>query len=196
MSAQPSTDVVQVPVPPVALPPGRVVPVPGRGELFVRDTGGDGPPVLLLHGWCFGADTNWFPVFDALRDAGHRVIALDHRGHGRGLRTTQPFRLVDCAADAAALLRELGTGPAVAVGYSMGGPIAQLMARDHREGVRGMVLCATAQDWQDWWMKGFWLTISWIRLWLGLFPTAAWRWLLKSAGIPPGATRDWVAAEL
>jgi pimeloyl-ACP methyl ester carboxylesterase len=183
-------------VPPVPLPPGRVVLLPGRGEVFVRDTGGAGPPVLLLHGWCFGADTNWFTVYDTLRDAGHRVIALDHRGHGRGLRSPDPFRLADCAADAAALLRELGARPAVAVGYSMGGPIAQLLARDHREAVRGLVLCATASDWQGWWMKGFWLWLSWMRLWLGLFPTAAWRWVLSSARIPPGPTRDWVAAEL
>jgi 3-oxoadipate enol-lactonase len=92
------------PVPPVPLPPGRAVLVPGRGELFVRDSGGDGPPVLLLHGWMFSADTNWFTVYGPLQAAGYRVIALDHRGHGRGLRTPDEFRLVDCAADAAALL--------------------------------------------------------------------------------------------
>lgn len=38
------------PVPP-PLPPGRAVLVPGRGEVFVRDSGDDGPAVLLLHGW-------------------------------------------------------------------------------------------------------------------------------------------------
>ena len=38
------------PVPPRPLPPGRTVLVPGRGEFFVRDSGGDGTPVLLVHG--------------------------------------------------------------------------------------------------------------------------------------------------
>ena len=38
-----------VPDPPGALPPARTVQLPGRGEVFVRDTGGDGPAVLLLH---------------------------------------------------------------------------------------------------------------------------------------------------
>src|SRR3954451_4691237 len=90
------------PEPPVELPPGRVVHVPGRGELFVRDTGGDGPAVLLLHGWMFSADLNWFPVYAPLAEAGYRVLAIDHRGHGRGLRTHVPFRLSDCADDAAA----------------------------------------------------------------------------------------------
>src|SRR4051812_25500762 len=96
------------PIPPVPLPPGFTVSVPDRGEFFVRDSGDPGRPVLLLHGWMFSADTNWFPVYGALRAAGYRVLAMDHRGHGHGLRSPEPFRLVDCAADAAAVLSELG----------------------------------------------------------------------------------------
>jgi pimeloyl-ACP methyl ester carboxylesterase len=172
------------------------VTVPGRGEFFVRDSGGSGPPVLLLHGWMFSADTNWVTAYGPLQDAGYRVIALDHRGHGRGLRSSEPFRLSDCAADAAGVLRELDAGPAIAVGYSMGGPIAQLLMRDHTDAVDGMVLCATALDWQDWWMKGLWLSMSAVRLWLGLFPTRAWKWMLASARVPPGPAREWLAAEL
>lgn len=72
------------------------------------------------------------------------MIALDQRGHGRGIRSRIPFRLEDCAADAAALVEVLGTGPVIPVGYSMGGPVAQLMWRNHRELVSGLVLCATA----------------------------------------------------
>src|SRR4051794_5806973 len=184
------------PVPPVPLPPARTVLVPDRGEFFVRDSGGPGPAVMLLHGWMFGADTNWFPVFGALQDAGYRVLAMDHRGHGRGLRSPDPFRLVDCAADAAAVVRELGAAPAIAVGYSMGGPVAQLMARDHRDTVAGLVCCATAQDWQNRYMKGFWRTMALIRLWLGLFPVVAWRGVLRQAGVSRGPARDWVAGEL
>jgi pimeloyl-ACP methyl ester carboxylesterase len=66
--------------------------VRGRGEFFIRDSGGDGPPVLLLHGWMFASDLNWFRIYDPLIDAGYRVLALDHRGHGRGLRNwTEPY---------------------------------------------------------------------------------------------------------
>ena len=185
-----------VPEPPVRLPPGRIVHVPGRGELFVRDSGGDGPPVLLLHGWMFSADLNWWTVYDALIDAGFRVLALDHRGHGRGLRTPEDFRLADCAGDAAGVLEELGVGPVTAVGYSMGGPVAQLLARDHRERVRGLVLCATATDWQDPYLKVFWRTMALIRLGMGLFPTAWWSGLLALTGAPRRPERAWVAAEL
>ena len=124
--------------PPLALPPGRVVHVLGRGEFFVRDTGeADRPCVLLLHGWMFSSDLNWFTTYADLHEAGYRVLALDHRGHGRGLRTIEPFRLQDCADDAAAVMRELRIDRALVVGYSMGGAVAQLLARDHRELVRG-----------------------------------------------------------
>ena len=97
----------------------------------------------------FSADTNWYRAYGPLAERGYRVIALDHRGHGRRLRSPDPFRLADCAGDAAALVRELDCAPVTAVGYSMGGPIAQLLARDDRDLVSGLVLCATAAHWQE-----------------------------------------------
>jgi len=142
---------VPPPVPPPVLPEGRLVTVPGRGEIFFRDAEGpndDAPVVVLLHGWMFPADLNWFTTFRPLSQVA-RVIAVDHRGHGRGMRPSAPFRLSDAADDVAALLRQLGTGPVVAVGYSMGGPIAQLLWRRHRDVVRGLVLCATAASFAE-----------------------------------------------
>jgi 3-oxoadipate enol-lactonase len=156
--------------------------------------GGERPPLLLLHGWMFAADSNWWPVYRTLEEAGYRVIALDHRGHGRGLRTPERFRLLDCARDAAALLDALETGPVVAVGYSMGGPIGQLLARERPDLVRGLVLCATAPDWQDAHLKLFWRSMALLRLTLGLFPVGAWQASLR--GTPPGPYRTWLAAEL
>ena len=44
------------------------------------------PTLLLLHGWIASAGLNWFQTFDALGEH-YRVLALDHRGHGRGLRS-------------------------------------------------------------------------------------------------------------
>jgi pimeloyl-ACP methyl ester carboxylesterase len=76
--------------------------------------------------------------------ARRRVIALDQRGHGRGIRSRAPFRLTDCADDAAALISRLGLGSCTVVGYSMGGAVAQLVWKRHPSAVSGLVLCATA----------------------------------------------------
>jgi 3-oxoadipate enol-lactonase len=185
-----------VPEPPVELPPGRIVHVRGRGEFFLRDTGGDGPVVLLLHGWCVSADLNWWRTYAPLADAGYRVLAVDHRGHGRGLRTPAPFRLVDCADDAAALMRTLGVAPVVAVGYSMGGPIASLLARSHPDVVSGLILCATAPDWQGRRMRRIWRSMAAFRGLIGAFPNASWRRALRLVGFPDSAVTTWTAAEL
>jgi pimeloyl-ACP methyl ester carboxylesterase len=128
-----------------ALPPGRLVDLPDRGRLFVRQLPGpaDRPTLLLLHGWTATADLNWHAVFPSLRGE-HAIVAPDHRGHGLGIRSSEPFSLETVADDAAALVRHLDCGPVVAVGYSMGGPIAQLLWRRHPELVEGLVLCASA----------------------------------------------------
>ena len=127
------------------LPIGRRVHLPGRGTTFVRQV--EGPPgaptLLLLHGWMASGGLNWFRVFDEL-GAQFNVIAVDMRGHGRGIRNGRRFRLGDCADDAAATLERLGAGPVIAVGYSLGGPVAQLLWRNHPDKVEGLVLCSTA----------------------------------------------------
>jgi pimeloyl-ACP methyl ester carboxylesterase len=135
-------------IPAPLLPPGDEVELPGRGVTFVRELAGptpDAPTVLLLHGWTATADLNFYTCYFELART-YRVLALDHRGHGRGLRTRRPFRLEDCADDAVALLDVRGIDRAIVVGYSMGGPIALLAWRRHPERVRGLVLCATAPN--------------------------------------------------
>ena len=136
------------PIPP-PLPPARIVNVPGRGEMFVREQ--EGPPgapvVLLLHGWTVSADLNWWAVYAPLRDIA-RVIAVDHRGHGRGIRSEETYTLEAAADDAAGLLEVLGIDDAVLVGYSMGGPISMLLWRRHPERVAGIVFEATALEWR------------------------------------------------
>lgn len=137
-----------LPIPP-PLPPARILNVPGRGEFFLREAGDPAKPtVLLLHGWMYPADLNWFPSYGPLAED-HHVLAVDHRGHGRGPRPSQPYRLTDVADDAAAVLTHLGVGPVIAVGYSMGGPIAQLLWQRHPGCVRGLVLCATSAVFND-----------------------------------------------
>ena len=154
------------PAPPEDLPPGRVVTLPHRGEVFVRDSGPrtDGAPVLLLHGWTATADINFLGAYPTLaRD--RRVLALDHRGHGRGMRSEERFRLEDCADDASALLDVLGIEQVVAVGYSMGGPVAMLLAHRHPTRVAGLVLQATALEWSgEWWERARWRGLALMEL--------------------------------
>lgn len=129
----------------LVLPRGRHYDLPGRGRTFARlvDAPPGAPTILLLHGWTATADLNWYSSYSAL-EGKYGLVALDHRGHGRGIRSKTPFRLTDCADDAVALLDELGIEKVIAVGYSMGGPIAQLIWRRHPGRVMGLVLCATA----------------------------------------------------
>lgn len=135
---------------PPELLPARAVVVPGRGEFFVRhhahpDPGA--PTVLLLHGWTASADLQFFTAYAEMASIAS-VVAIDHRGHGRGLRPDVDFTLEDCADDAAAVCSVLGITRVVAVGYSMGGPIAMLLARRHPPLVAGLVLAATALEWR------------------------------------------------
>ncbi len=183
------------PVPPVELPPARTIVAPGRGELFLRDTGGDGPTVMLLHGWVASADLNWCGAYADLAGAGYRVLAIDHRGHGRGLRALTPFRLTDCAGDAAAALRLLDSAPAIVVGYSMGGSIAQLMARDHPDVVGGLVLSGTAQHWQDPETRRAFKALGLVGLLLSVAPRTTWRAAFRRVGMPEGADTAWVLSE-
>ncbi len=131
-----------------AVPLGRRVPLRGRGITFVREVDGptaDAPTLLLLHGYGASGGLNWFRTFEALSTE-FRVIAPDARGHARGIRSRRGMRLADCADDMAALIDALGTGPVIAAGYSMGGPIAQLLWQRHPDKVAGLVLCATAPE--------------------------------------------------
>jgi 3-oxoadipate enol-lactonase len=132
-------------VPTPDLPPGAAMELPGRGTTFVRSLPGPpgAPTLVLLHGWTASADLNWFRCYEPLGEQ-YRVLALDHRGHGKGIRSKKTFRLEDCADDAVAVCDVLGIEQFIPVGYSMGGPVAQLMWHRHRERVAGLVLCATA----------------------------------------------------
>ena len=120
------------------------VDVPKRGRISIRQMAGPqgAPTVVLLHGLAATGRLNWFTSVRALAER-FNVLVLDHRGHGHGIRTRR-FRLADCADDVVALADVLGLESFFAVGYSMGGPIAKLCWSRHRERVRGLVLCATA----------------------------------------------------
>lgn len=125
----------------------HILDIPGRGRVVVHEwSGPPGAPVLVLvHGVALDVESNWAATAPALSHR-FRVLALDLRGHGRGLPVSGTFKLEDCADDVAAALRALRTGPVIPVGFSIGGMVAQLLWRRHRELVAGLVLCSTSRN--------------------------------------------------
>lgn len=144
----PASDPTSVP----SLPQGRLLTLPGRGELFVRDhrpADAVDPPVLLLHGWSWSLDVNYFGVMPRLVADRVGFLGYDQRGHGRGLPADRPFEIEDLAADALALLDLLGIGKVIVCGYSLGGPVGLHLALSCPDRVAGLVLAATALNYRQ-----------------------------------------------
>lgn len=98
-------------------------------DLHHEDLPGADPPFLLLHGILDAMDA-WRPVAARLHAAGHRVLLLDDRGHGRSpaWRPGMDWSPMAVARDAAALLDRLGVRGAHVVGHSRGATAAGWLA--------------------------------------------------------------------
>jgi 3-oxoadipate enol-lactonase len=177
----------------------RDIELPGRGRTSIREVHGPqgAPTLVLLHGLAATGRLNWFATLRSLSER-FRVIVVDHRGHGRGIRTHH-FRLADCADDAVAIADHLGIESLIAVGYSMGGPIAKLCWSRHRDRVRGLVLCATADHFMRPQARGvasavFPGMIVTARLLPGFFRDRIIDGMTR--GLPQGERRDFVRREM
>ena len=127
----------------VAQASGVFLELPGLGSCFYRQHINPGKPTLLLvHGMVVSSGLNWFRLFPALSKH-FNIIAPDVRGHGRSSRGRERFTFEQAAVDRAALIEEVGCGPVIAVGYSMGGAIVQYLSHRHPQHVAGLVLAAT-----------------------------------------------------
>ncbi len=97
------------------------------------------PPLVLVHG-AGGSRLDWHPSLRRFPDA--RIITVDLPGHGKspppGRTTTEAY-----ARDVLAVLHALALPPAIIVGHSMGGAIAQQLALIAPDSVAGLVLIAT-----------------------------------------------------
>jgi pimeloyl-ACP methyl ester carboxylesterase len=115
------------------------------GPVHYLDFGGDGPPLVCVHGLA-GSALNWAAVGPALA-GGHRVLALDLRGFGRtplgtGTRLQDNRHLLDL------FLRRVAGGPATLVGNSMGGLVSVLQAAAAPETVSRLVLVDPSLPWR------------------------------------------------
>jgi 3-oxoadipate enol-lactonase len=120
--------------------------VPGGQSLALpwAEIRGDGRTVVLLHGL---GDTHelWryqIPVLETR----FRTIAVDHYGHGQTPLPPEPLTTPLMADGVAALIDRLRAAPAVVVGLSMGGGVAQVLALGRPDIVRALVLVSTGSD--------------------------------------------------
>lgn len=115
----------------------------GEVEIAYLDEG-EGPAILLIHGFGSNHAVNWVDTgwVDVLKGRGRRVIALDNRGHGASVKLYEPQaydpRLM--AEDAARLLAHLGLGPIPVMGYSMGARIAAFLTLERPGMVSALIL--------------------------------------------------------
>jgi pimeloyl-ACP methyl ester carboxylesterase len=95
-------------------------------------------PVLLVHGWTTDS-TVWDDLLGHL-PADRRVLAVDLRGHGFSAESGTGYAPRTLAADVAALLDELGTGPVLACGHSLGGNVVSHLAVERPELVSSLIV--------------------------------------------------------
>lgn len=104
---------------------------------FLR-TGGDKPPVVLLHGLMTNGAC-WTPLARALEED-YDVVMPDARGHGHSSAPDHGYSYENLAADVVSLINTLGLPSPVLVGHSMGGMTAAVVASRYSNLLKGLVL--------------------------------------------------------
>jgi pimeloyl-ACP methyl ester carboxylesterase len=114
----------------------------GNNEIFLRDSGGDKPAMLLVHGIMMD-HTVWDRQFDAFSE-GFRVVAPDLRGYGKSTTQSPDISFEDHARDLASLIDALGLRNVTYVGWSMGGAIGQVFAPVFGDKIDRLVMVDTS----------------------------------------------------
>ena len=114
------------------------------------DVWGEGPPVLLIHGFASNARVNWINTawVKTLTRSNYQAITFDNRGHGRsGKLYAARFYTADLMAeDAKRLIEHLGHSAVFVIGYSMGARIAATLMLRHPAFVPAAVLGGLAAN--------------------------------------------------
>lgn len=114
------------------------------------ETSGDGPPIVLIHGFASHREANWRTPswYRTLAEAGRRIIAFDCRGHGESGKLHDPADYDEglMAGDALRLMDHLGIVRADVVGYSMGGFLTLRLLADAPSRVARAVIAGVGQN--------------------------------------------------
>jgi pimeloyl-ACP methyl ester carboxylesterase len=108
-------------------------------------THGEGSPVILLHGG-LGHSGNWAYQVPALVEAGHKVVLIDSRGHGRSTRDARPYRYELMAGDVLAVMDALQIDRAAIVGWSDGACTALILGMQAPQRVTGVFFFGCNMD--------------------------------------------------
>jgi pimeloyl-ACP methyl ester carboxylesterase len=117
----------------------------GDVQLSIAEAGAGRRPLLLVHGFT-GAKEDFTPWLDRLADAGWHAVAPDLRGHGASSKPTADaaYSFEILADDVLRLADALGWGRFALLGHSMGGMVAQFMARKAAARLDGLILMDTS----------------------------------------------------
>src|ERR1700746_338521 len=121
--------------------------ISANGTRFHAAEAGDGPLVLLLHGFPEFWWT-WRHQLAVLPEAGSRAVAVDLRGYGGSDKPPRGYDLITAAADAAGLIRALGEANAVVIGHDWGGLAAWTLASYFPKSVRRLAVVSMAHPLQ------------------------------------------------
>jgi len=114
----------------------------GSVRLHIEDSGGDGRPVVLIHGWPLSAMA-WEQQVLVLQGAGYRVVMYDRRGFGRSDKPESGYSYDDLADDLQRVLDQCKLQDVTLVGFSMGGgEVARYVARYGESLLRSVVFAA------------------------------------------------------
>jgi len=118
------------------------------GVDIAYETAGEGPPILLIHGFASTGRVNWWDTgwVKTLVNAGRRVITFDHRGHGASGKLYDPafYAASEMAEDARRLLDHLSIARADVMGYSMGARVSAFLTISHPGRVHRAVFAGLA----------------------------------------------------
>ena len=117
--------------------------ISANGTRFHAAEAGDGPLVLLLHGFPEFWWT-WRHQLAVLPEAGFRAVAVDLRGYGGSDKPPRGYDLVTAASDAAGLVRALGEANAIVVGHGLGGLVGWTLAAYYPKVIRRLAVISMA----------------------------------------------------
>lgn len=111
-------------------------------NVHVEDTGGDGRPIVLIHGWPLSG-ASWKEQITPLKDAGYRVITYDRRGFGESDKPKLGYGYDTLTDDLAGLIENLDLRDVTLVGFSMGGgEVARYITKYGEERLHSIVFAA------------------------------------------------------